>query len=454
MNPTVSCVRCGTTVPRPKDRRSRCATCGTALPLFDDDPNLPVPELPVPDRLVPGRSPVAAAAAPPPVARQISPGELLPERPAARDEHWDDFKLEPSEEHALPAATAAAPRPAPSARPPAPQPRPAVPAQAARPATAPPAPRRSVTPLASLAQPPAAATPIPQSTTPSPAGPPPAAPSTAPGFDGASGQGERSKAPLILAVAVALVALVGGAAYLLRGDPTAPAKGPPDSSGARPVAPPVAAPLPPAAEVLAEPVLPAATPPAAPAPAPAAEARPAPRPTPAARVAAVPEPSPPPARPARAAAPEPKPDRPAAPAAPLVAPTAAAALPIPAPAPAPAPAAPPTPAPQATAPAAAGPSYAAEGSKKPRLLEATCIADNLRLPRDAPLEPGEVVRVRFAVGLEGRPEEFTIVGTPGDPRIGNAIWSAIQRCRFSPGTDSKGNPAVLWVVMPFRFDAR
>ena len=63
MNPTVSCVRCGTTVPRPKDKRTRCAACGTALPLFDDDPTLPVPDLPVPDRSLisrPGPPPVVA----------------------------------------------------------------------------------------------------------------------------------------------------------------------------------------------------------------------------------------------------------------------------------------------------------------------------------------------------------------------------------------------------------
>ena len=88
MNPNVSCVRCGTTVPRPKDRRARCAACGTALPLFDDDPSLQVPELPVPDRL-------AGARPPPAVAPLVAQSGALPEPSEGRDDDWSDFQLEP-----------------------------------------------------------------------------------------------------------------------------------------------------------------------------------------------------------------------------------------------------------------------------------------------------------------------------------------------------------------------
>lgn len=91
---------------------------------------------------------------------------------------------------------------------------------------------------------------------------------------------------------------------------------------------------------------------------------------------------------------------------------------------------------------------------KPRLLDPTCVQENLRLPRDRTLNPGEVIRARFAVGLDGQPTDFSMITSPGDSRIDQAIWAAIQRCRFAPGTDSKGTPTVGWVVMPFRFDQR
>jgi TonB family protein len=139
----------------------------------------------------------------------------------------------------------------------------------------------------------------------------------------------------------------------------------------------------------------------------------------------------------------PPPDRPASLAQPLGAPPAAAARD---------PLAIPLPPPPVLQPS--GPVYAADGFKKPKLIEAACIQDRLRLPRDVQLEPGETVRVRFAVGLDGQPSEFSLLTTPGDARVGQAIWRAIERCRFTPGTDGKGTPAVLWVVMPFRFDER
>jgi hypothetical protein len=97
------------------------------------------------------------------------------------------------------------------------------------------------------------------------------------------------------------------------------------------------------------------------------------------------------------------------------------------------------------------PAYPGEGFKKPRLQEPACIRDSLQLPNDLRLARGEVVTVRFAVGLDGKATDFSVVSLPSDPRIGGRIWSAVQRCTFVPGSDTRGAAAVVWLVMPFRF---
>jgi protein TonB len=99
------------------------------------------------------------------------------------------------------------------------------------------------------------------------------------------------------------------------------------------------------------------------------------------------------------------------------------------------------------------PVYPGEGFKKPRPAEPTCIRDALQLPRDLTLGQDEVVTVRFAVGPDGAATAFSVLSTPSDPRLGTVIWSAVQRCRFVPGSDSHGNPALVWLVMPVRFAA-
>ena len=98
------------------------------------------------------------------------------------------------------------------------------------------------------------------------------------------------------------------------------------------------------------------------------------------------------------------------------------------------------------------PVFPGEGFKKPQLAVPGCIQSSLVPPRDLRLGRGEVVTARFAVELDGRPSQFSLLGAPTDQRIGPSRWSAVQRCRFVPGTDGKGKPAVVWLVMPFRFD--
>ena len=62
-----------------------------------------------------------------------------------------------------------------------------------------------------------------------------------------------------------------------------------------------------------------------------------------------------------------------------------------------------------------------------------------------------VVTVRFAVGKEGKPLRYQMT-TPGMPEsASDALWTAIQSCRWQPGTDETGRPAAMWVVLPFQF---
>jgi protein TonB len=97
------------------------------------------------------------------------------------------------------------------------------------------------------------------------------------------------------------------------------------------------------------------------------------------------------------------------------------------------------------------PAHPTGGFTKPRLAEPGCVQASLRLPRDAAGLAGETATIRFAVGPDGVPSRFQLVAGPADPRVGAAIWSAVQRCEFLPGTDGQGRPALLWLVMPLRF---
>jgi hypothetical protein len=145
-----------------------------------------------------------------------------------------------------------------------------------------------------------------------------------------------------------------------------------------------------------------------------------------------------------------------------VRPAAAPAVPTPA-APEP-PAPPPEPAPAqaelfkpaapaetpAATPLQIGPSYAREGMKKARLADPGCLAGNLRLPRDLSLE-GESATVKFAVDQKGAVSKYEYLAGPADGRVSVAIWNAIQRCEFLPGTSASGQPIPLWMTIPIRF---
>lgn len=107
--------------------------------------------------------------------------------------------------------------------------------------------------------------------------------------------------------------------------------------------------------------------------------------------------------------------------------------------------------PVAAAPLHIGPSYAREGQRKARLTDPGCVANSLRLPRDIADVGGETATVKFAVDETGQVSQYAYLAGPGDQRVANAIWSAIQRCGFIPGATTQGKPVALWVTMPIKF---
>jgi hypothetical protein len=112
----------------------------------------------------------------------------------------------------------------------------------------------------------------------------------------------------------------------------------------------------------------------------------------------------------------------------------------------------PTPAPPAaSAPLAVGPGSVREGYQKARQATPGCVVNTLRLPRDIVDVAGETATVKFAVDETGQVSQFSYLSGPSDQRVASAIWAAVQRCEWIPGSTAQGHRLTLWVTMPIRF---
>ena len=271
----------------------------------------------------------------------------------------------------------------------------------------------------------------------------------APNFRKATPKGGMPVLPIaagvVLIVAIAIFALTRGqplsqaAATPARLDPSVTRIGRPPESSPPPVAEPDPAPPVVTRDLPGEPA------------APAREPRKAPE-----REAAAAPPAARPARPPAATAPAREATREVA-----RVEKAALATPRPPPPPAPKPEPDPLPPPQfvaarqempsASAPLQIGPSYARDGQQKAKLASPGCVVNSLRLPRDLVDIGGDTATVKFAVNETGQVSQFAYLAGPSDPRVANAIWSAIQRCEFVPGANAQGKPLALWVTMPIKF---
>ena len=97
------------------------------------------------------------------------------------------------------------------------------------------------------------------------------------------------------------------------------------------------------------------------------------------------------------------------------------------------------------------PAYATAGYVKPRMAQANCVQNNVRIPRELQGYISGPITVKFAVRRDGSVSQFQ-VATPGVPeRITASIWQAVQGCQWVPGTDPRGQPTSIWVILPLRF---
>jgi len=92
------------------------------------------------------------------------------------------------------------------------------------------------------------------------------------------------------------------------------------------------------------------------------------------------------------------------------------------------------------------------GFRAPAMAVRGCVQQSVRVPRElAGFVSGQVV-VKFAVGRDGAPSRFSVVGDVPE-RLSGAIWQAVQGCRWVAGADPSGQPVSIWVLMPLRFAA-
>jgi outer membrane biosynthesis protein TonB len=101
-------------------------------------------------------------------------------------------------------------------------------------------------------------------------------------------------------------------------------------------------------------------------------------------------------------------------------------------------------------PAPDGPRYLASGFRSPRLAQADCLSENLRLPPQLAEMVAGPVTVKFAVYPDGRVDQLQVMNKLPDPRIGEAVARAVRACEWVPGADADGTPTPLWVVQPLR----
>lgn len=101
---------------------------------------------------------------------------------------------------------------------------------------------------------------------------------------------------------------------------------------------------------------------------------------------------------------------------------------------------------------AVAPAYAGPGSLRPALRDPACVERVLRVPAEYRGSAGSVT-VKLAVDGTGGPGLVHAL-TPVPDELLAAVAEAVRRCPWSPGADSDGRPASLWVTLTVKLDAR
>lgn len=99
------------------------------------------------------------------------------------------------------------------------------------------------------------------------------------------------------------------------------------------------------------------------------------------------------------------------------------------------------------------PAYATAGFRKPQMAQPNCVQNAVRVPRELQGFISGPITVKFAIGRDGQPGRFEAMTSVPDKRIADAIWNAVQSCKWIPGADAQGKPTAIWVILPMRFTA-
>jgi hypothetical protein len=88
----------------------------------------------------------------------------------------------------------------------------------------------------------------------------------------------------------------------------------------------------------------------------------------------------------------------------------------------------------------------------PRSKEPLCVQKNVRIPRAMEAYVTGPLTVKFAVLSDGRIDGFSMltIGVPDEVAL--LVKDAVESCTWMPGTDQTGRPALIWVLLPLRFD--
>ncbi len=97
------------------------------------------------------------------------------------------------------------------------------------------------------------------------------------------------------------------------------------------------------------------------------------------------------------------------------------------------------------------PQFATAGYRKPEMVVKRCVQDSVRLPQQLLGFISGPITVKFAIKRDGQPSQFQVMTDVPDKRIGDAIWNAVQACKWVPGADAQGRPVSIWVILPLRF---
>jgi protein TonB len=96
------------------------------------------------------------------------------------------------------------------------------------------------------------------------------------------------------------------------------------------------------------------------------------------------------------------------------------------------------------------PRHMTTGFQKPREARPGCVRSSMRVPPQLQGFVSGTISVKFAVFKDGSAGQVQVV-TPTDPQIAEIVRRGIESCEWIPGTDERGRPTAIWVIMPLRF---